>query len=393
MLPMPIRYVWRSRWNLLRFALAVFVAWVLFADASARLGRLALAQMPDFDFAGEVHALRLEGRYGEALMLAESGLTDLEGPARATLVAERDAVIAERDSLIRRAKDVGLGALSGRGESLEGLLGAVAADMLVVGDVRDLVIQGGKQMLDGESDEVILLLSAAGIATTLLPEIDWAAAVLKAARRLGAMTERFAASLVEMLKQKDTDNLRAIFDDVRALADKASPGGAARLMRHADSPEELATLRRFVERHDGAAGALHVAGRDGAEVVKAAAKLAPDAAAAQERVLLRAARKGPAGVRFVSKGPGRVLLTPHPLLGLAKSLYKGNAAEVLERLADRMDHGAWWMLPAASAWALLEAGLLVGRWPSMRREASRLTSGNGAAARGGPTTARRNNAA
>lgn len=365
-----IGFAWGVRWGLLRLAIAVFIVWVLAADTSARLARRAMSVMPEFDYAAEVRSLRLEGRYGEALIIAESGLSEMEGPGREALVAERDAAAAERDSVLRRVKDVGMGALSGKGDSLEGLLGAVAADMLIVGDVRDLVIQGGKQVLDGESDEVILLLSAAGIVTTVLPEVDWAVSVLKTAKRLGAMTEKFSTVLIEMLKRKDTERLKAVFADVRSLSEKASPGGAARLMRHADSPEDLAAMAKFVGRHEGGAGALHIAGKEGAGLVKAAAEQGVEAAARSEKVLMKASRKGPRGVWFVVHGPGRALLRPHPLLGLAKAVYKGNAAGVIERMADRMDGGAWWMLPGAAAWAAMEGGLIWLRWRRVRTAAA-----------------------
>ncbi|CAG0953203.1 hypothetical protein PHYC_00313 [Phycisphaerales bacterium] len=375
-----ISFLWRSRWNLLRLALAVFVVWVLAADTSARLARRAMSMMPDFDYAAEVRALRLEGRYGEAMVIAESGLTDMEGPAREELVAERDLTREEQDSFLRRAKDVGLGALSGTGDSLEGLVGAVGADLFIVGDVRDLAIQGTKQVLDGDSDEVILVLSIAGIVTTLAPEVDWVPSILKVARRAGAMSERFADFLVTAIKRQDVDRLKPVFEDVRAIAGKASPGGAARLLKHADDPEDLAKIARFVERHPGGAAALHIAGKEGADAIKAAAGRGPEAALAAEKMLVQGARKGTRGVRFLTQGPGRVLLRPHPLLGIVKALYKGNAAEVLTKLSDRLDPGAWWMLPAGAGWALFECGLLVLRFRGMRR------GGAAAAGAGGSST-------
>lgn len=361
-------FIWRSKWNLLRLVLAVFVLWVLAADTSSRLSRRALSMLPDFDYATEVRALRLEGRYGEALVVAESGLRGVEGEARQGLVTERDLAKAERDSVLRRFKDAGMGALSGRADTLEGLLGAIGADLFIIGDIRDLVIEGGKQVLDGESDEVILLLSAAGIATTLLPEIDWAPSLLKAARRMGAMSDRFAGTLVRMLKARDARALEPVLRDTVALAGRASPAGAVRILKHADSPDDLAVLASFVKRHPDGAGAMHVGGRGSADLLKVSAREGAEATARAERALLDAARKGPRGVRFVTDGPGRALLRPHPLLTLVKSVYKGNAAALLTRALDRFDHAAWWMIPASAAWVLIEIGLLVRRAKMLRVE-------------------------
>jgi hypothetical protein len=165
--------LWRARWNLLRLAVAAFLLFTIASDTEARLARLQYAALPEFDYATEVGYLRGSGRYGEALVVAEAGLDAASGPAREAIQREKDLTLKEQSSYLRRAKDLGLGALSGRGDSIEGLIGAVAADFFVVGDVRDLVIQGGRYVLDGETDELILILSGVGLATTLAPEVDW----------------------------------------------------------------------------------------------------------------------------------------------------------------------------------------------------------------------------
>lgn len=355
------RFVVSRRWNILRLAAAIFIVWVLGADTAARVARMQLAALPGFDFEGEVRALHLEGRYGEAVMIADAGLRDLEGPARDRLLAAKRSVEADRDSLLRRAKDVGIGALSGRGDSLEALVGAVAADFFIVGDVRDLVVQGGKQLLDGDSDEVVLLLSIVGVVTTVVPEVDWAPSILKAARKAGHLSDELAAVLARAIKSKDSKTLGTVFADVAKAAEHSSPGTAMRAMKHANTPEELADLARFLERHPDGALALHVGGAECAAIAKAAGNSA-DALRA-ERAFVRAARKGPAGIRFL-QGPGRALLKPHPLIGLAKMVWKGNAEDVLTRFTDRYDQSVWWMLPAAAAWGLIEAVLL---WHAARR--------------------------
>ncbi len=48
----------------------------------------------------------------------------------------------------------------------------MTADLLVVGDVRDLAIQGVHYIADGEADELIVLLSGVGLVTTLVPGTD-----------------------------------------------------------------------------------------------------------------------------------------------------------------------------------------------------------------------------
>lgn len=363
--------LWRSKWGLVRLALATFLLWVVAMDTPARLARLELAAMPGFDSVTEVRSLRLAGRYGEAEMVARAGLErqgsregaageELSTAERGQLDAELVQTLAEQDSWIRKVKDAGLGALSGRAGSLEGLIGAVAADFFVVGDVRDLVIEGGKVALDGDGDGVVLALSGVGLATTLAPEVDWAPSVLKAAKRAGSMTKRFGEEIVALVRQGKKEEILKVLDDTAALSKKASPGGAMRLLRHADDAEELGVLARFVERQPLGAFALHVAGERGATIVKDAAKVGGEAAARAEALLVKASQKGARGVEFLGSRAGRLLLKPHALVGLAKGLWKGNATKLAQRLVDRLGANAVWALPLLAAWVFVEL-VLIGR--------------------------------
>src|SRR2546423_8870827 len=131
-----------------------------------------------------------------------------------------------------------MGAVSGRGDSLESLIGAVAADFFIVGDVRDLVIQGGRYVLDGETDQVVLILSGVGLATTLAPEVDWVPAVLKAARKAGALSRGLADSIIASAKAGKREALTSLMKDVRRIPEHASTVGATDLHRHSAVPQQ-----------------------------------------------------------------------------------------------------------------------------------------------------------
>jgi len=351
-----IRNLYRAKWCLLRLSIAVFLCSVIAGDTAARFARLELAALPNFDFAAEVKALRTQGRYGEAVMIAETGLAD--DPGNAAIQAEKDATVAERDSWTRKALSAGKGAISGRGESLESLIGAVAADFFIVGDIRDLVIEGGKEVVDGDGDPLVILLSFVGLVTTLAPEIDWAPAILKAARRAGHVTTGFAEHLKTLLIGHKTKEVVMICEDVARISKKASPGAAMRMLRLADSPEDLARLGRFVERNPAGAFALHITGKEGSLVLKGAESAGAAGAKAAEELVIAVSKKGNAGIRFLASPAARALTKPHALIGLAKGLWKGNAERLITRALDRLDPNAWWALPLAAAWAVLELLLL-----------------------------------
>src|ERR1043165_1618943 len=362
--------LWQLKWSFIRLALAGFILWALVSDTDARLARLAYSSLPDFDYAAEVAFLRQSGRFGEAVMVADEGLRALSADSAAyqKLTQERSTTVSEQSSWLRRAKDVGLGALSGKGDSIESLIGAIGADFFIVGDVRDLVIQSGRYVLDGEADPVVLILSGVGIATTVLPEVDWVPSVLKAAKKMGGITKGLGEEIIKLARKGGGEALTNMFKDVRKLASKASPGGAARMMRHANNAEELASIARFVEKNRAGAFALHVTGKEGADLIKTGAKAEAraimTAAAGTEEAVVLAARKGNPGIAWLRTSGSRALARPHFLVGIGKAVWKGNASKAAARIAEMVDPRANWLIPALGTWVFVELALLVRRLKS-----------------------------
>lgn len=355
-----IFFLWSRRWNLTRLAVAATLLVILGVDTAHRGARLALASMSDMDYAAEIRTLRAQGRYAEAVVIADAGLSWSDGPgrgeARATIERERQATIDEQASWLRRFKDAGYGAVTGRGESIEQLLGAIAADLFVVGDIRDLVIQGMTYARGEDPDELIVALSSLGVVLTLAPEIDWAPALLKVARKAGAVTEGLKDFFLRAIKARRTEALVGACADAARLANHASPAGALRVLRFAENEADLAKLAAFAERHGAKGGAaLLITGREGAALVRAAE---PGVRVADDVILL-AAKKGSAGTRFLASPAARVLTRPHPLLGLFKGVYKGTIPAAVQRIAASIDPYGWMLVPAFFAWAMIELGLLI----------------------------------
>lgn len=353
-------FLWSRRWNLARLMLAAAIAAVLAIDTGHRTARLALASLTDMDYAAEVRTLREQGRYAEAVVIADAGLSWSDGPgkgdARAAIERERQATVDEQASWLRRVKDAGYGAVTGRGESIEQLLGAIAADLFIVGDIRDLVVQGITYARGEDADELIVALSSLGIVLTLAPEIDWAPALLKVARKAGAVTEGLKDFFVRAIKAKRTEAIAAACGDATKLATHASPAGALRVLRFAENEADLAKLAAFAERNGAKGGAaLLITGREGAALVRAAE---PGVRVADD-LIVTAAKKGPAGARFLASPAARVLTRPHPLLGIFKGVYKGTIPAAVQRVAAAIDPYGWMLLPAAFAWAMIELGLLL----------------------------------
>ena len=339
---------------LLRGALAAGLLWFCLQDWPAQQAREQLDALPDHDFVAEAAQLRQEQRFDEALLTVEAGMAYAQQPAQQRRLRDEQQRIREAGADWRyRLSEIGSGALTGEGNTLEALGGAVAADLFMFGDVRDLVIQGGRALRGEDADEVLVALSAAGLVLTAAPSLDLGAALLKFARRAGAMTARMASAIVRLgrraLRRGDASDLHKVLDNTARLGRTVGAKPSLRILRHLDDPADLAKASRFA--NDAAGGyVLWQAGDLGVRWLRSGSK-------ASARLLRRAGRKGPAGLDLLKRS-GRLMLQPHPLLGLIKGVYRGNvpalAVEVLRR------EGAA-LMGAAAGWLALELGLLLVR--------------------------------
>ncbi|MDX6807345.1 hypothetical protein [Terrihabitans rhizophilus] len=191
--------------------------------------------------------------------------------------AEQPGPTAQRNAL-----DFGSGFVTGQGQTIAGLAGAVTSDLTVVGDIRDVVHEGGLMIAGQPYDELMLGLATVGLAATGATVATGGAglpaklgvAVLKVARRAGNLTADLgralgravrasvdfgelrgvvtAAARMDSTAARDaasaavrrasTGDLSRMLGDARHIADVAGPGESVRLLRYARSPQELADL-------------------------------------------------------------------------------------------------------------------------------------------------------
>ncbi len=142
------------------------------------------------------------------------------------------------------------GCIRGRSDSLDALGGQLACDLLVIGDIRDLTLQGWTWARGGEPDPIITGLAAAGLALDAgtvatgggLAATNVGAAVIKIARRTGRLSGGLYADLVAMVRRGDTPALRAASGRLGDIAEATSPGTALRLLDQVDAPADLVRL-------------------------------------------------------------------------------------------------------------------------------------------------------
>lgn len=336
---------------LLRATLAVALLALCLQDGPAARAMAELNALPDYDHAREASRLATAYRLDEALLVLKAGLDARPDPQRAAaLRAQQQRLLAERDRWAYRGRELAAGAWRGSGDSTPALLGALTADLLVFGDVRDLVIQSARGLRGQDVDPVITTLSAAGILLTAWPAADGGTAVLKAARRGGALSARLAGDTLRAgrraLARGDATPLRRIAADAGSLQRQAGAAPSMRILRNVRGRGDLARAARFAER-PGGAFALWAGGRNALHLLRAGG-------AEGGAWLLRAARKGPEGVAVAARS-ARVLAKPHPLIGVTKGIYKGNAGALLSNTLR--DYAAP-LVGLLAGWLLFELSLL-----------------------------------
>lgn len=370
--------------------MALVLLAVLVGDAPRRSARVTLNELPTPDVARDVVSLVEEGRLGEAIVLADAVLQDqgLDSAQRERLAAARQEAANAQASVVRRVVDFGTGAFTGGvgfGESserasVEMLLGSVAADMFVVGDVRDLIIQGYRFAVGEPTDPVIIALSAVGLATTLAPEIDWAPSLFKLARRAGRLSGELASVITKAAKGGELAVLRGLMRDGAAVARASSPAHAVRVLQRARWVEDVAAVARGLERSGAqTVRALHYADEAAVDALVRAERLRSagrvEEALALESALRAAGTRGSAGAKWFRSLPARAL-KPHPLVGLAKAISKGHAAALVSRALDGLlaplDRIADALTALVAGWVVVEMMLwLRPRESSARAEFSR----------------------
>ena len=270
--------------------------------AERRLLR-SLSALPDHDFTSDIASLQSQGRITEALDWARyvTNNTALPGQTTASnLVAQLEG---EQTSVWHQADRMAKGFIKGTGLSVEEMGGAIASDMVVYGDCRDLLIQGYYRVTGRETDAVVAALASVGLLTELVDALDWAPAVLKAFRKANVMSRRFGDWLVEVCRRSTKARqidpaLQQVFENLKRLHDRLGLAKTAAVFKHADNADDLAALAKCADAHpDDVYRFLETAGGEGLPLLLRVA----DEPRGFERLAL-ATRKGLPGISALRKG-------------------------------------------------------------------------------------------
>jgi hypothetical protein len=221
---------------------------------------------------------------------------DKDIPLNEELSRRVSNAVAEANSSAHFAKRFAAGLVTGNADDVASLSGTVAGDLLVFGDIRDMVREGKHLAMGEDTDRLVLGLAAAGLVVTAatyasLGEVAPARAgltLVKDARKVGRLGERLtewagrsarqmvdtpmlqkavasgsvlrpvqtASAIRATFKAEKAGALVRLAKDVGRVGEKAGIRAAQDMLRIAENPKDMARAARLAEASGGKTRAI-----------------------------------------------------------------------------------------------------------------------------------------
>jgi hypothetical protein len=197
--------------------------------------------------------LMAQGRYADAYDYLDFFMDYDYVRADPEAVQVYHEIDAHRRQLRYRLGKVAEGVVWGSSDELEGQISAVASDFFVVGDIRDLTLEGLKWVNGEEVDEFTAALSAIGLAASAGSWLTAggslsakpALSFLKTADKVGDVPPWVRKELLRNVKLlKQTKRLDTTLDLLDTMNDLLKTSGVRGTLKTLDRVEDLTALKR-----------------------------------------------------------------------------------------------------------------------------------------------------
>jgi len=218
------------------------LSWLLLLGATLYLQHLDPALVVATDALSEAKNLAKSQRWPEVRMLADFAAQYPQDTSRQAAMTLRQQADRKINNRWHSLQSFARGAVNGQPVDTASLLGSISLDMFVIGDIRDLLVQGWNAARGRETDPLIIGLSTAGLAASLTPQLHWAPALLKTLRRSGRLSPKLTRILSRQLKAGAYRQTGRFIDDFASTAQRMGPAGVSGVMRWIDSPRAMAKV-------------------------------------------------------------------------------------------------------------------------------------------------------
>ena len=257
----------------------------------------------------------------------------------------------KRGSWLYNLGKIGEGLIKGKSDEIIGNVTGAVSDFLVIGDIRDLSIEGWKYVKGEEVDEVLVALSTIGVVATgtqvasaagtavtggaAAPTVSASTTaktsivMLKTARKLGKLPKWLLKGIKEaavaVKESKSIAKLTDLFDDVYKLA--KTKGGLEILSKTTDAAS-LKKMANFAGKFKD--NSLMMIKLGGEKVLQAGEKIQ------DTHVIKLATAYGEKGVVLLNKVGASKFMKIMPKKGLAKVGWKHRASLALPNLFSKL---------------------------------------------------------
>ncbi|HHB94398.1 MAG TPA: hypothetical protein ENK88_04560 [Campylobacterales bacterium] len=268
----------------------------------------------------------------------------------------QNIIQTKRDSYEYKKDKVIDGILHGKSDENIGKISAIASDFLVIGDIRDLFIQGNNYINDEKVDKVILALSSLGLLATATTIYSMGAtapakdgiSVLKYGKRVNKIPNWLSKSIVREAKvskeTKSLKNVQKILEPIYTLYQKVGLKDTLNLLKETKSLKELNGFVKLSKRFGkNSSGLIKTVGIKSVKTIDSMKNIKP-------KTVLYASSYGEKGLIGLKRlGEAKFLKRVKVLSRVSKTTYKGNFDTLFAKLLQ--------IVPTSVLYAIVFGGL------------------------------------
>ena len=268
----------------------------------------------------------------------------------------------KRNSISYQIDKITEGVLAGKSDEVGGQISAIISDFLIVGDIRDILIEGTHWFEGEEVDEFILALSSVGVVSSAASyaagtgtPVEVGVTFIKLAKKTGKlppwMQKRVLDGVRVMKQTKNMDIITETATPIYAIVKQAGVKDGLSIVETTGDMKSLKSGVRFAETFGKQSGVvIKIAGAD-------ALRLCDEMKHIPKGTIVLSTTYGKSGMRLLHKYGNDVFLKNigklKYLTRLSKMLYKGVLFDLLKWLLTQMP--AWILYAVAGACGLFIA--------------------------------------
>jgi hypothetical protein len=250
-----------------------------------------------------------------------------------------NALIQKRDSYKYKKDKIIEGIIHGKSDENIGKASAIASDFLVIGDIRDLFLQGNNYINDTEVDKVIVALSTLGLVATISTVYSLGAttpaknsiSILKYGRKVNKIPNWLSRTIVKEAKiskeTKSLSNVKRILEPIYTLYEKIGLKQTLELLKRTKNLNALKGSVKLSKRFGkNSSHLVKVTGAKSIKEINALSNVKP-------KTILYASTYGDRGLVALKRmGEAKFLKRVKILSRVSKTTYKGNFDTIFAKL-------------------------------------------------------------